>query len=81
MVFSGAFLFLVWEGRMAIVLNGKTFDIGCPITIKNLLESKGINADRVVVEVNYQIIVKQEWDSFLIGDDDQVEVLQFVGGG
>ena len=66
---------------MAIVLNGKTFDIGCPITIKDLLKSKGINAGRVVVEVNYQIIVKNEWDSCMINDDDQVELLRFVGGG
>ena len=66
---------------MAIVLNGKTFDIGCPITINDLLKSKGVNADRVVVEVNYQIIVKNEWDSSMINDDDQVELLQFVGGG
>jgi len=66
---------------MAIVLNGKTFDIACPTTIKDLLKSKGVNADRVVVEVNYHIIVKNEWDSFMINNDDQVELLQFVGGG
>lgn len=66
---------------MAIVLNGKMFDIDCPITIKDLLISKGIDADRVVVEVNYQIKVKQEWGTFFINDDDQVELLQFVGGG
>jgi sulfur carrier protein len=66
---------------MAIVLNGKMFDIDCPVTIKDLLSSKGISADRVAIEVNYQIILKQEWDSFMINDGDQVEVLQFVGGG
>ncbi len=66
---------------MAIVLNGKVFDTTCPVTIKDLLSLKEMNADRVVVEVNYQIIVKQDWNSFLINDNDQVEVLQFVGGG
>lgn len=66
---------------MAIVLNGKMFDIDCPVTIKDLLSFKGISADRVAIEVNYQIILKQEWDSFMINNGDQVEVLQFVGGG
>ncbi len=66
---------------MAIVLNGKVFDTTCPVTNKDLLSLKEMNADRVVVEVNYQIIVKQDWNSFLINDNDQVEVLQFVGGG
>ena len=66
---------------MAIIMNGKIFNINCPVTIKDLLNSKGINIDRVAVEVNYQIILKQEWDSYLVNDNDQIEVLQFVGGG
>jgi len=66
---------------MGIVLNGKGFDAVCPLTIKELLRLKEINFDRVAVEVNYQIIVKRDWDEFVINDGDQVEVLLFVGGG
>jgi len=66
---------------MSIMLNGKVTEVKCPITIKNLLSEKEINQNRVVVEVNFEIILKKEWEFFQIQDDDQVEVLQFVGGG
>lgn len=66
---------------MGIILNGKVFVTDLPLTIKDLLSLKNINADRVAVEVNYQIVLKKEWDKYLICENDQVEVLQFVGGG
>ncbi|MBN2797190.1 MAG: sulfur carrier protein ThiS [Clostridia bacterium] len=50
-------------------------------TILELLIVNGINAKVVVVEVNGNIIKKNDFDSFILNENDCVEVVSFVGGG
>lgn len=66
---------------MPITLNGKIEYFDCPISIFELLNKKGLKPQRVVVEVNYEIIDRKNWGDFLLNENDQVEILQFVGGG
>ena len=51
---------------------------------KNLLEylkEAGFEPERVVVELNLDIISKDEFGNTIIQDEDVIEVLRFVGGG
>ena len=51
---------------------------------KNLLEylkEAGFEPERVVVERNLDIILKDELGNTIIQDEDVIEVLRFVGGG
>lgn len=54
------------------------------IAEKNLLEylkEAGFEPERVVVERNFEIIPKDQLGNVTIQDEDEIEVLRFVGGG
>lgn len=62
-------------------VNGKTFEFRSNISISNLLEEIGIEKDRVVVEINLEIIENEQYDTYILKEDDIIEVIRFVGGG
>jgi thiamine biosynthesis protein ThiS len=66
---------------MTIVLNGDRVDVTGPLTITALLVQLGVDARRVAVEHNLNVIKRANYDTTEIHDGDQVEVVNFVGGG
>lgn len=66
---------------MTIRLNGERFDLDRPITITELLQRLSIDTRRVAVEHNLVVVKKQAFDQTLITDGDEVEIVNFVGGG
>jgi sulfur carrier protein len=64
-----------------IRLNGETRQIPENLNLPQLLQHIEIHADRVAVELNRQIVRKQDWDSTRIEAGAEVEVVHFVGGG
>lgn len=63
-----------------VMINGEEKEIAG----KNLLEylkENGFNPEHLVVERNFEIIPKEQFDSVTIQDEDVIEVLRFVGGG
>ena len=66
---------------MEIKLNGEFHEAPDGATVSNLLESLGIHKERVAVEVNLDIIKKKIYETHVLHDGDQVEVVNFVGGG
>ena len=66
---------------MAVVLNGKNMDITEGMTLLDLLESKDISPETVVVEHNKEIVPADMFATTALNDGDHLEVLRFVGGG
>ena len=64
-----------------ITLNGKKTEIEKAMTLVDLLEFKNIETDRVIVEYNFDVLMKNDWESTVLKENDNVEVLKFVGGG
>jgi len=64
-----------------ITLNGKQTEIEKPITLMELLELKGIEHEKAIVEYNYNILMREDWKNTVLKDNDNIEVLRFVGGG
>ena len=50
-------------------------------TLKEFLESKGLNKDGVAVAVDEKIIKKVDFDSFVLKDGMAVDVYNMVSGG
>ncbi len=67
---------------MKIRLNGefKNFDEQ-KLTASQLLDKLSLPAEKVVVEVNFEILAKDHLAKALIQDGDEVEIVHFVGGG
>ena len=66
---------------MIVKLNGKEAELAENITILELLESKNLTPETVVVELNMEIIPAENYGSTQINDGDHLEILRFVGGG
>ena len=66
---------------MEIILNGEPYTIDQPLTVVALLERLDIDSRRVAVEHNLTIVKRHRFPDVLIGDGDQVEIVNFVGGG
>ena len=66
---------------MQITLNGEPFDIQRPLSLVALLEQLEIDARRVAIEHNLTIIKRHRFPEVIVGDGDQVEIVNFVGGG
>ena len=66
---------------MTITLNGDRYDIPAPVTVTALLESLAIDSRRVAVEHNLVILKRTSFDQTMVHDGDNVEIVNFVGGG
>ena len=66
---------------MKITLNGDPFEVAGPLTLGQLLTTLEIDPRRVAVEHNLEIVKRKAYDSTVVRDGDQVEVVNFVGGG
>lgn len=66
---------------MDVTVNGETRQLAEGTTVAQLLESLGIAPERVVVEVNLTILKRAQHAAAALQAGDQVEIVQFVGGG
>ena len=64
-----------------ITLNGKPFEIAGPLTVTELLARLEIDSRRVAVEHNLTVLKRAAFEQTLVRDGDQVEIVNFVGGG
>ena len=66
---------------MKIVLNGDSYEIAGPLSLTALLEHLNVDPRRVAVEHNLDVVKRANYDSTQIQDGDQIEIVNFVGGG
>jgi thiamine biosynthesis protein ThiS len=66
---------------VTITLNGDPFDMPTPLTVTQLLEQLHIDSRRVAVEHNFIVLKRTAYDTTGLAEGDQVEIVNFVGGG
>ena len=66
---------------ITIVLNGNSKQIDSNSNIAQLLETLELSDKRLAVEINQQIVPRSEFDSFSLNEQDNVEIVQAIGGG
>lgn len=64
-----------------LFVNGETQEFEKDATVTNLLEKLGTSPERVAIELNLQVLDKQEYARTLLKDGDRLEIISFVGGG
>lgn len=67
--------------KVLIKINGEDKLVPQNTSILELLEVYKINKDRVVIELNKNILKRDEFHSFTLKENDKVEIVTFVGGG
>ncbi len=65
---------------MKVTVNGSSMDVKAS-TLMELLQELDINPQRVVVEVNLEIVKRDRFSEYKIKEGDSIEIVNFVGGG
>jgi thiamine biosynthesis protein ThiS len=66
---------------ICVMLNGDRFELTAEMTVRDLLRQLNIDPHRVAVERNLVVLKRAAFDSTVIAEGDQIEVVNFVGGG
>jgi len=64
-----------------MIVNGKQMNFKAGITASEMLVELGMDPEKVVVEVNLEIINKEQFLSKVLESESKVEIIRFVGGG
>ena len=77
----GALGATILRAIVTISLNGEPYGIDGPLSVASLLERLQIDSRRVAVELNLEVVRRARYHETLVGPGDQVEIVNFVGGG
>jgi thiamine biosynthesis protein ThiS len=69
------------ESNLSIKLNGEPYAIGSQMRLVALVEGLKLRRGRIAVELNHAVVPKADWDAIVLHPGDQVEIVNFVGGG
>ena len=66
---------------MKITLNGDPYTAPGPLTVAGLLARLEIDLRMVAVERNFVVVKRDAYAMTAIEEGDQIEIVNFVGGG
>tara|TARA_B100001142_G_C13708654_1_gene412815 strand:- start:243 stop:461 length:219 start_codon:yes stop_codon:yes gene_type:complete len=67
--------------KIKIKLNGKISIISNNLTLLDYIKKLKIPLNKVAIELNHEIIDKNELNKIEIKKDDNIEIVHFIGGG
>jgi len=65
---------------LKIKVNDKTIETEIT-NLKKFLESKKINLETIVVDINGKILKPEEYSGYTLKKNDKINIFNFVGGG
>jgi thiamine biosynthesis protein ThiS len=66
---------------LTIKVNGEPLDVAGPTTLAALLAQLNVDSRRVAVEHNLVVVKRDRYDTVQLQAGDEVEIVNFVGGG
>jgi len=64
---------------LKVNINGKITEIKNNTSLKQFINEKGLDRNKIVIEYNKEILDNIE--NIIINDGDNIEILKIVGGG
>jgi sulfur carrier protein len=64
-----------------ITVNGRSVELNESMTIEHMLDSVDVPPNYLAVEVNAEVVPREEYTTHAIQDGDQIELVTLVGGG
>lgn len=66
---------------MIITINGEKKEFTENLTFSALLSRLGVDARKVAVERNLNIVPRTTYEQTAVNDGDEIEIIKFIGGG
>ena len=64
-----------------ITINGERRAVEPGATLLDVVRSLGLEPERVAVELDREIVRREQWAETKVGGAAEIEIVQFVGGG
>ena len=64
-----------------ITINGRTVELNEPMTVEQMLDRVEVPPNYLAVEVNAEVVPREEYTAHVIQSGDQIELVTLVGGG
>ncbi len=66
---------------MEISLNGSPYQLPENTTLAVLIAQLDLTNKRLAIEVNQEIVPRSQFESYLLTDNNHVEIVHAIGGG
>ena len=62
-------------------MNGESRELAGVSSLAELVVQLELPAARIAVELNREVVRRNDWSGTMLREDDRVEIVHFVGGG
>jgi thiamine biosynthesis protein ThiS len=66
---------------MKVYVNGESRDLAGALSLAELIAQLDLPAARIAIELNREVVRRNDWGGTMLKDDDRIEIVHFVGGG
>lgn len=66
---------------MRVYVNGDSKDLSGSPSLAELITQLDLPAARIAVELNREVVRRNDWSGTMLHEDDRIEIVHFVGGG
>ena len=66
---------------MKVFVNGESRELSGSPSLAELITQLDLPATRIAVELNREVVRRNDWSGTMLNEDDRVEIVHFVGGG
>jgi sulfur carrier protein len=71
----------VLRTAMRLTVNGETRGFDGVASVADLVAALGLDARKVAVERNLEIVPRSTYAATALADGDRIEIVHFIGGG
>lgn len=66
---------------MQVYVNGESRELSGMPSLAELITQLELPAMRIAVELNREVVRRNDWSGTMLNENDRIEVVHFVGGG
>jgi len=66
---------------MRVFVNGEARELSGTSSLAELVTQLELPVARIAIELNREVVRRNDWGSTMLQDDDRIEIVHFVGGG
>jgi thiamine biosynthesis protein ThiS len=66
---------------LRVYINGESRELSGTPSLAELISQLDLPAMRIAVELNREVVRRNEWSETVLHDEDRIEIVHFVGGG
>jgi sulfur carrier protein len=66
---------------LRIQVNGESREVDDNFSLTKLISDLNLRPEQIAIELNHSVVRRTHWQETFLREDDQVEIVHFVGGG